>query len=108
MIRVEGLSYRVGAFALRDLSLNVQPGEYFVLLGPSGAGKSVFLECLCGLNRIEKGRVFIAGRDVTGLEPRHRGIGYLPQDYALFPHLSVRKKHLFRPQVSERGAGSGG
>jgi ABC-type Fe3+/spermidine/putrescine transport system ATPase subunit len=103
MIRVEGLSYRVGAFALRDLSLHVQPGEYFVLLGPSGAGKSVFLECLCGLNCIADGRVFIAGRDVTGLEPRHRGIGYLPQDYALFPHLSVRNNIRFGLRYQSEG-----
>jgi len=95
MIRVDGLSYSVGGFTLRDLSLHVRPGEYFVLLGPSGAGKTVFLECLCGLNPIQNGRISIAGRDVTRLEPRHRGIGYLPQDYALFPHLTVRANIRF-------------
>ena len=95
MIRVEGLTYSVGGFALSGVSLDVRPGEYFVLLGPSGAGKTVFLECLCGLNSIRQGRIFIAGRDVTRLEPRHRSIGYLPQDYALFPHLSVRENVRF-------------
>jgi molybdate/tungstate transport system ATP-binding protein len=89
MIRVSELSYQVGDFALQDVSLEVEDGEYFVLLGPTGSGKTMLLECLCGLNRIGGGRVEVAGRDVTHLEPRDRGIGYLPQDYALFPHLTV-------------------
>ena len=91
MIRVENLNFSVGEFLLRDASLEVADGEYFVLLGPPGSGKSIFLECLCGLNRVESGRVFIDRRDVTHLEPRRRNIGYVPQDYALFPHLSVEQ-----------------
>jgi ABC-type Fe3+/spermidine/putrescine transport system ATPase subunit len=89
MIRIEGLHYGVGNFALEDISLDVRPGEYFVLLGPSGSGKTVLLECLCGLNRVDSGRILIDGLDVTRLEPRNRGIGYLPQDYALFPNRTV-------------------
>ena len=91
MIKIEKLNYSVGAFALRDVSLDIAPGEYFVLLGPSGAGKTLLLECLCGLNRVDSGRIVIDGADVTYLEPRVRGIGYLPQDYALFPHRTVRQ-----------------
>lgn len=91
MIRVEDLGFSAGEFRLESASLEVADGEYFVLLGPPGSGKSVFLECICGLNRAEKGRVFIDGRDVTDLPPRDRGIGYVPQDYALFPHLSVEQ-----------------
>lgn len=91
MICIERLCFRVGNFALRDVSLSVDEGEYFVLLGPSGAGKTLLLECLCGLNRIESGRILLGGADVTGWEPRRRQIGYLPQDYALFPHRTVRE-----------------
>jgi len=89
VIRTEGLSYSIGDFRLSDIDLEVARGEYFVLMGPPGSGKSILLECLCGLNRARAGRILIDGRDVTGLEPRDRGIGYVPQDNALFPHRSV-------------------
>ncbi len=89
VIRVESLSCRAGEFHLRGIDLEVRRGEYFVLLGKPASGKTVFLECLCGLRGIVSGRIFIDGADATALEPRRRGIGYVPQDYALFPHLSV-------------------
>jgi len=91
MIHIDQLNFSVGGFALRDVSLHVGPGEYFVLLGPTGSGKTLLVECLCGLNRIDSGRIHIGGTDVTHLEPRRRGVGYLPQDYALFPHQTVRR-----------------
>jgi len=90
MIRIEGLNLSVGSFALKDVNLEVAPGEYFVLLGPSGSGKTLLLETLCGLRRADSGWIVIGDADVTFLEPRQRDIGYVPQDYALFPHLSVR------------------
>ncbi|NLS94231.1 MAG: ABC transporter ATP-binding protein [Planctomycetaceae bacterium] len=95
MIRIERLHYSVGNFSLQDISFHVQPGEYFVLLGPSGSGKTVLLECLCGLNRPDSGQITIGGADVTHLEPRNRGVGYLPQDYALFPDRSVARNTVY-------------
>lgn len=95
MIRTEELTFRVGTFQLDHLTIHIPTGKYFVLLGPPGAGKSIFLECLCGLRRVDSGRVFIDGQDVTHTEPRLRGIGYVPQDYALFPHLSVAQNITF-------------
>jgi ABC-type sugar transport system ATPase subunit len=89
MIRSKNLLFSVGGFRIEEVSLDVADGEYFVLLGPPGSGKTVLLECFCGLNRPESGCVLINNRDVTHLEPRLRRIGYVPQDYALFPHLSV-------------------
>lgn len=89
MIRAENVTFRVGEFQLNEVSLRVQRGEYFVLLGPPGSGKTLFLEIICGLRRLQAGRIFINGQDVTSLEPRGRMIGYVPQDYALFPHRSV-------------------
>jgi ABC-type Fe3+/spermidine/putrescine transport system ATPase subunit len=95
MIRAEEMSFSIGTFELRRLSIDIAEGEYFILLGPPGSGKTIFLECLCGLKKIQSGRIRIDGRDVTNLEPRRRGIGYVPQDYALFPHLSVEQNIIF-------------
>ncbi|MHC4227021.1 MAG: ABC transporter ATP-binding protein [Planctomycetota bacterium] len=102
MIRTEEISFSVGTFQLQRLSIEIAKGEYLILLGPPGSGKTVFLECLCGLKRLESGRIYIDGRDVTGLEPRLRGIGYVPQDYALFPHLTVEQNIAFGLRVRGR------
>ena len=103
MIRTEKVRFRVGDFSLQDISLEIAQGEYFILMGPPGSGKTVFLECVCGLRRIQTGRILIDGRDVTRLEPRERGIGYVPQNYALFPHLSVAQNVGFG--LRRRGIG---
>jgi len=95
MIRAEEICFSIGTFELRRLSIDIADGEYFILLGPPGSGKTIFLECLCGLKKIQSGRILIDNRDVTNLEPRRRGIGYVPQDYALFPHLSVERNITF-------------
>jgi len=104
MIRAERLSFSIGEFRLQQLSLEVGRGKYFVLLGPPGSGKTVFLECLCGLRRPESGRIWLDGREVTALEPRARDIGYVPQDYALFPHLSVERNIAFGLRAGRDGA----
>lgn len=100
MIRVRNLTHNIGNFSLNNVSLDIADGEYFVLLGKPGSGKSIFLECLCGLNRVSAGTIEIADRDVTHTEPRERGIGYVPQDYALFPTKSVRDNILFGLRVN--------
>lgn len=95
MIEIKDLSIRVGDFTLKDLSVNIQDKEYFVILGPSGAGKTVFMECLAGLHRLKSGRILLNQRDITHLSPEERGLGYVPQDYVLFPFLNVRENILF-------------
>jgi ABC-type sugar transport system ATPase subunit len=95
MIRTQHLTFSIGRFRLDDINIEMAHDEYFVLLGPPGSGKSIFLECLCGLRRVAGGRVFLDGRDVTREEPRKRCIGYVPQDYALFPHLTVHDNIAF-------------
>ena len=99
MIRTEEISFRIGTFQLQCLNIEIATGQYFVLLGPPGSGKTIFLECLCGLKKIDSGRIYIDGREVTALEPRVRNIGYVPQDYALFPHLSVEQNIAFGLRV---------
>ncbi len=83
------VSVRVGDFALEDVSFDVPAGAHFVLLGPPGAGKTVTIETVCGLNRVTSGTILLGGADVTDADPADRRIGYVPQDYALFPHKSV-------------------
>ena len=99
MIEVQDLSIRLGSFQLREISLSVQRGAFFILLGPSGAGKSVLLETLAGLYAPDHGRVLLDGEDVTSLPPERRNIAYLPQDLALFPHLGIRNNILFGARV---------
>jgi len=99
MIRIKQLSFAIGSFQINHLDLQVAPGEYFVLLGPTGSGKSILMQCLCGLEKISSGRIYIKGSDVTNVEPRTRNIGYVPQDYALFPHLSVERNIAFGLQA---------
>jgi len=93
MIAVEHLALRAGAFALDGVSFRVETGQYAVLMGKTGAGKTTLLEVVAGLKPVQAGRVLLMGRDVTALKAAERGVGYLPQDLALFPTMSVRE-HL--------------
>jgi ABC-type Fe3+/spermidine/putrescine transport system ATPase subunit len=99
VIRVEALEARVGTFHLGPANLSVPAGSSFVLLGPTGAGKTLFLECLLGMHRPSGGRIVLDGADVTHAPPEDRAVAYLPQDLALFPHLSVRDNILFGPSI---------
>lgn len=80
---------------LKNISLSVKEGEFLVLVGPSGCGKSTLLRTLAGLEAPTAGEVFIAGRNVTSLEPRARNLSMVFQSYALYPHLSVRDNLAF-------------
>jgi ABC-type sugar transport system ATPase subunit len=95
MIRIENLSVRVGQFELKDISFEVPSGQHAVLMGRTGAGKTTLLEALCGLRPIARGRICLLGRDATTLPPAQRGIGLVPQDGALFQHLTVREHLTF-------------
>ena len=77
-----------------DVALDVRPGETLVVLGPSGSGKSLLLETVAGFHPHD-GSVVHKGRDLTGTEPEERGFGFVFQDYALFPHLTVRENVAF-------------
>jgi len=99
MIEVRGLSVRAGSFVLKDISLRVERGRIHVLLGPTGSGKSTLLEALVGLRRPEEGSIFLEGREITRLPVERRGLAYLPQDLALFPHLTVEENILYGPRI---------
>jgi ABC-type sugar transport system ATPase subunit len=95
MIEVENLSLVQGAFELRGVSLAVSSGSYGVLMGRTGCGKTSLLECIAGLRPMAGGRVRLHGQDVTVWPPGARGVGYLPQDGALFRTMTVREHLAF-------------
>ena len=78
-----------------DLSLTVEPGEFVVFLGPSGSGKSTLLRMIAGLERIDSGRLLIGGRECQDLAPGQRNVAMVFQNYALYPHMSVRENMVF-------------
>ncbi|MFC1902356.1 ABC transporter ATP-binding protein [Chloroflexota bacterium] len=89
MIEIKDLSIELGEFSLRDINLTIGDREYFVILGPTGAGKTVLLECLAGIHRLKQGRIWFDDKEVTHLTPEERNLGYVPQDYVLFPFLNA-------------------
>lgn len=101
MIAVSGLTVSAGNFRLEDISFTVAAAEHAVLTGPSGTGKTTTLEAICGLRRAGAGQIFIAGQDVTDLPPAQRNLGFVPQDGALFPHLTVRENAAFALRVKK-------
>jgi multiple sugar transport system ATP-binding protein len=89
-VLVKDLSLSFGAVeVLKKLDLNVEQGEFVVLLGPSGCGKSTLLNCIAGLLDVSTGQIFINGKNVTWEEPKDRGIGMVFQSYALYPQMTV-------------------
>lgn len=95
MLEIKNLSITLGEFKLVDVSFQVEEGDYFVVLGPTGAGKTVLVECIAGIHRPKKGEIYLAGERIDHLKPEERGIGYVPQDYALFPHMTVKDNIAF-------------
>jgi multiple sugar transport system ATP-binding protein len=91
-----GVAKRFGAVTvIPDFSLAIAAGEFIALLGPSGCGKSTLLRMLAGLEPVSSGRIHIGGRDVTDLPPGQRGVAMVFQQYALYPHMSVRDNMAF-------------
>ncbi|MGL5955473.1 MAG: ABC transporter ATP-binding protein [Brevinema sp.] len=77
--------------ALKNISLQIEQGKFIVLLGPSGSGKSTLLRILAGLEDISSGKVILDGDDITGIDPAERDVAMVFQNYALYPHMTVRK-----------------
>jgi ABC-type Fe3+/spermidine/putrescine transport system ATPase subunit len=103
---VEDLSLALGGFRLRNLRLEVGSEETLVVLGPNGAGKSVMLETIAGFHHPDRGRIAINGRDVTGLAPERRNLGFVFQNFGLFPHLTVAQNVAFGQRVRRLARGS--
>lgn len=95
MISIDNLMVELPSFSLDEINLQVETGDFFTLLGPTGSGKSVLLETIAGLVPVTSGNIKLDGRNITALAPEKRGLSIVYQDYALFPHLSVKDNITF-------------
>ncbi|MEA4924344.1 MAG: tungstate ABC transporter ATP-binding protein WtpC [Syntrophomonadaceae bacterium] len=95
MIKLCNVSKRLGDFSLKSINLSIENNEYFVILGPTGTGKTAILEVIAGMYKPDRGEVWLNGRNVTAEYPETRNIGFVYQDYMLFPHLNVEENILF-------------
>src|ERR1700749_3348030 len=113
LLRIDGVVKNFGAVrAVDQLSLDIGAGEFFALLGPSGCGRTTLLRMLARFETPEQGRILLDGKDIAQVLPHQRPVNMMFQNYALFPHLSVRDNIAFglkragmpRPQIATRVA----
>ena len=96
LLRIDAVVKKFGAFrAVDGLSLDIKAGEFFALLGPSGCGKTTLLRMLAGFEAPDEGRILLGGKDIAQVLPHQRPVNMMFQNYALFPHLSVRDNIAF-------------
>src|SRR6201981_359074 len=96
LLRIEGVAKKFGGFrAVDGVSLDIAAGEFFALLGPSGCGKTTLLRMFAGFETPDEGRILLSGRDIAKVLPHERPVNMMFQNYALFPHLSVRDNIAF-------------
>ena len=101
-VRVVGVNLSYGATqVLRNVDVDVQPGEFFAFLGPSGSGKTTLLRLIAGFAHADTGSVFLGNKDITHLPPWKRDVGMVFQSYALWPHMTVKRNVAFG--LEERG-----
>jgi ABC-type sugar transport system ATPase subunit len=105
VIHLDSITWHAGTFRLDNISLRVPTGRYAVLMGRTGCGKTTLVEILCGLRRPISGRVIVGEREVTHEPAAVRGVGYVPQDGAMFPTMTVRQHLGFALRLRRRPAG---
>ena len=102
-LEIRNLVKDYGAYkAIKDVSFGVKSGEFVVMVGPSGCGKSTLLRSIAGLETVTSGAIFINGRDITQDEPSDRGVAMVFQNYALYPHMTVRQNMGFALRIAGR------
>ena len=99
MLEVANLSVQAGSFRLSNVSLKVLPSSCHVILGPTGSGKTLLLESVIGLRKPQTGKVILEGNEITLFPIELRGLSYVPQDLALFPHMTVRENILYPMRI---------
>lgn len=95
MLEIRNISVQTKGFSLKDTSLTVQTGSCHVIVGPTGCGKTTLLEAVIGFRKIQNGRIILDGKDITNLPVHERGFSYVPQDLALFPHISIEENIFY-------------
>ena len=99
MIQLENVSVRAGSFHLDNISLTIPTGNYGILMGKTGCGKTTLLEAICGLKKVVSGKIVLGDQEVTHLKPAERGIGFVPQDRALFATMTVYEQLAFALRI---------
>ena len=95
MLKIQHLYKKIGNFQIKDINVEIEKGEYFVILGPTGCGKSIVLETLSGLYKPDEGKIYFDEVELSKEYPENREIGFVYQDYMLFPHLLVKDNIIF-------------
>nr|WP_243686918.1 ATP-binding cassette domain-containing protein [Methanobacterium formicicum] len=103
MIRIENLSRDWEGFKIKQVSLDVKKNEYFVILGPSGSGKTMLLELIAGMWPLDSGKIYMNNEDITNAPLEKRGIGFVYQNYMLFPHKTVFENIAFGLKLRKIG-----
>ncbi len=104
MIRLQNITWKATDFILNDVSFEVPVSEYAVLMGKTGSGKTTLLEIICGLRAPTSGQVWLHDNNVSDVLPGSRRIGYVPQDGALFPTMTVREQIGFGLRIQKKTA----
>ncbi|RLI27200.1 MAG: spermidine/putrescine ABC transporter ATP-binding protein [Candidatus Hecatellales archaeon] len=95
-VQVEGLTKKFGnTTAVNNITFQVNKGEFFVIVGPSPSGKTTLLKCIIGIEKPDAGKIYINGVNVEGLPPYKRDVSLVFQDFAIFPHMTVRENIAF-------------
>ena len=95
MLKLKDISIKLGDFQLRNINLELNKGDYYVLLGKSGVGKTVLLEIIAGLIKQDSGKVFMNNIDISNEKIQNRNVGIVFQDYSVFPHLNVKQNIIY-------------
>ena len=90
-LEVQNLHINLGEFFLKEIYFNLHQRDYLVIIGPTGAGKTILLETIIGFWKPDSGQIYLEGKDITNELPERRQIGIVYQDYALFPHLTIKE-----------------